>query len=143
MLDSDPGDDRASATVNLDIADGVRQLTDHLLALGHRHITHLAADVDSWTFRVRARAVSAALDDVPGTLLRTQPAALGVDAGLRAAHAALSGPGPRPTALLCDDDIIAHAAPARPSAASACGCPKTSPSPDSTTSRSRSPSNRS
>ncbi|MFG2286276.1 LacI family DNA-binding transcriptional regulator [Streptomyces sp. NPDC048595] len=110
MLDSDPGDDRASATVNLDIADGVRQLTAHLLALGHRRITHLAAAVDSWTFDVRARAVSAALDGVPGATLRREPAALGVDAGLRAAHAALTGPGPRPTALLCDDDIIAAGA---------------------------------
>ncbi|MEU6330060.1 LacI family DNA-binding transcriptional regulator [Streptomyces sp. NPDC047049] len=109
MLDSDPHDDRATATVNLDIADGVRQLTRHLTALGHRRITHLAADVDSWTFDLRARAVTEALD-TPGTLLRRQPAALGVDAGLHAAHAALTAPGPRPTALLCDDDIIAAGA---------------------------------
>ncbi|MGP8302958.1 LacI family DNA-binding transcriptional regulator [Streptomyces inhibens] len=110
MLDSDPDDDRATATVNLDIADGVRQLTGHLIALGHRRITHLAADVHSWTFDVRAQAVTAALDGVPGALLRRQPAALGVDAGLHAAHTALTGPGPRPTALLCDDDIIAAGA---------------------------------
>ncbi|WP_030414302.1 LacI family DNA-binding transcriptional regulator [Streptomyces sp. NRRL S-1448] len=110
MLDSDPDDARASATVNLDIASGARQLTGHLTALGHRRITHLAADVRSWTFEVRARAVTEALDAVPGTLLRRQAAALGVDAGLRAAHAALTGPGPRPTALLCDDDIIAAGA---------------------------------
>ncbi|WP_079271339.1 LacI family DNA-binding transcriptional regulator [Streptomyces lydicus] len=110
MLDSDPDDDRATATVNLDIADGVRQLTGHLTALGHRRITHLAADVRSWTFEVRARAVSEALSRVPGVRLRRLPAALGVDAGLRAAHTALTGPGPRPTALLCDDDIIAAGA---------------------------------
>ncbi|WP_310724209.1 LacI family DNA-binding transcriptional regulator [Streptomyces sp. N2A] len=110
MLDSDPDDARATATVNLDIASGARQLTGHLTALGHRRITHLAADVRSWTFDVRARAVTEALDAVPGTLLRRQPAALGVDAGLQAAHAALTGPGPRPTALLCDDDIIAAGA---------------------------------
>ncbi|MFI1501282.1 LacI family DNA-binding transcriptional regulator [Streptomyces platensis] len=110
MLDSDPGDDRAGATVNLDIADGARQLTGHLTALGHRRITHLAADVRSWTFEVRARAVADSLQGVPGALLRRQPAALGVDAGLHAAHAALTGPGPRPTALLCDDDIIAAGA---------------------------------
>ncbi|SED15301.1 transcriptional regulator, LacI family [Streptomyces sp. 2224.1] len=110
MLDSDPDDDRATATVNLDIADGVRQLTRHLTALGHRRITHLAADVDSWTFDLRARTVTEALAHTPGTLLRRQPAALGVDAGLHAAHAALTAPGPRPTALLCDDDIIAAGA---------------------------------
>ncbi|MEU8683301.1 LacI family DNA-binding transcriptional regulator [Streptomyces sp. NPDC048611] len=110
MLDSDPGDDRADATVNLDIADGARQLTEHLSALGHRRITHLAADVRSWTFDVRARAVADSLHGVPGALLRRQPSALGGDAGLHAAHAALTGPGPRPTALLCDDDIIAAGA---------------------------------
>ncbi|MFF2813021.1 LacI family DNA-binding transcriptional regulator [Streptomyces sp. NPDC058000] len=110
MLDSDPADRTASAAVNLDIADGVRQLATHLTDLGHRRITHLAADVDSWTFAVRARALTDALADIPGTVLRRQPAALGVDAGLRAAHAALTAPGPRPTALLCDDDIIAAGA---------------------------------
>ncbi|MFE1171280.1 LacI family DNA-binding transcriptional regulator [Streptomyces sp. NPDC058773] len=110
MLDSDPDDDRADATVNLDIADGARQLTDHLSALGHRRITHLTADVRSWTFGVRARVVADRLHGVPGALLRRQPAALCVDAGLQAAHAALTGPGPRPTALLCDDDTIAAGA---------------------------------
>lgn len=110
MLDSDPGDRRATATVNLDIADGVRQLTTHLVALGHRRITHLAAEVGSWTFEVRSRALTEALHDVPGAQLRREPAALDIDAGLRAAHAALTGPGPRPTALLCDDDIIAAGA---------------------------------
>jgi len=85
-------------------------LTGHLTALGHRRITHLAADVRSWTFEVRARAVADSLRGVPGAQLRRQPAALRVDAGLHAAHAALTGPGPRPTALLCDDDIIAAGA---------------------------------
>ncbi|GAU66217.1 putative LacI family transcriptional regulator [Streptomyces sp. NBRC 110611] len=110
MLDSDPDDDRATATVNLDIAAGVRQLTGHLTALGHRRITHLAADVPSWTFGVRAHAVTTALAELPGALLHRLPTALDVDAGMRAAHTALTGPGPRPTALLCDDDIIAAGA---------------------------------
>ncbi|MFK0292318.1 LacI family DNA-binding transcriptional regulator [Streptomyces sp. NPDC090442] len=110
MLDSDPDDRAASAVVNLDIADGVRQLVTHLTGLGHRRITHLAADVDSWTFAVRARALTDALAGVPDAALRRQPTALNVDAGLRAAHAALTASGPRPTALLCDDDIIAAGA---------------------------------
>ncbi|WP_043263623.1 LacI family DNA-binding transcriptional regulator [Streptomyces sp. CT34] len=110
MLDSDPADTRASATVNLDIADGVRQLARHLTGLGHRRITHLAADVDSWTFAVRARTLGDTLAGVPGAVLHRQPAALGVTAGLHAAHTALTAPGPRPTALLCDDDIIAAGA---------------------------------
>ncbi|MFE5741833.1 LacI family DNA-binding transcriptional regulator [Streptomyces celluloflavus] len=110
MLDSDPDDERATATVNLDIADGVRQLAAHLLGLGHRHLAHLAADVDSWTFALRARTLGAALGEVPGAVLRREPAELSVAAGLHAAHTVLTGPGPRPTALLCDDDILAAGA---------------------------------
>ncbi|MET9296297.1 LacI family DNA-binding transcriptional regulator [Streptomyces sp. NPDC003077] len=110
MLDSDPRDPRAAATVNLDLADGVRQVIAHLRDLGHRRITHLAADVDSWTFALRARTVAETLREAPGVVLRTEPAALDVTAALRAARAALTAPGPRPTALLCDDDILAAGA---------------------------------
>ncbi|MFD7667918.1 LacI family DNA-binding transcriptional regulator [Streptomyces sp. NPDC059788] len=110
MLDSDPGDGQATATVNPDIADGVRRLTAHLLALGHRRITHLAAAVDSWTFHVRASALAEALRGAPDADVRTEPAALSVEAGLHAAQAALTRPGPRPTALLCDDDLLAAGA---------------------------------
>ncbi|OKH98368.1 LacI family transcriptional regulator [Streptomyces sp. CB02923] len=110
MLDSDPDDAQATATVNPDIADGVRRLTAHLLALGHRRITHLAAAIDSWTFHVRAGALAEALRGVPDADVRAEPAALSVEAGLRAAHAALTRPGPRPTALLCDDDLLAAGA---------------------------------
>lgn len=111
MLDSDPDRTEAVATVNLDIADGMRQVTEHLLALGHRHVAHLAADVDSWTFRVRARALADAVGATAGAaVVRTEPAALTVAAGLRAAERALTGPGPRPTALICDDDVLAAGA---------------------------------
>ncbi|MFH8368237.1 LacI family DNA-binding transcriptional regulator [Streptomyces sp. NPDC018031] len=110
MLDSDPSDAAAHATVNPDIAGGMRRVAEHLLALGHRRITHLAADVDSWTFRVRAGALAEALGRVPGTRLRTERAALGVEDGRRAAERVLSGPGPAPTALVCDDDILAAGA---------------------------------
>ncbi|KUJ67322.1 LacI family transcriptional regulator [Streptomyces albus subsp. albus] len=110
MLDSDPADPAAAATVNLDIAGGMRRIAEHLLALGHREVTHLAADVDSWTFRVRARALAEAFGAVPGARARTVPTALGVDDARRVAERALSAPGPRPTALICDDDILAAGA---------------------------------
>ncbi|WP_431045257.1 LacI family DNA-binding transcriptional regulator [Streptomyces sp. P1-3] len=110
MLDSDPADAAAAATVNLDIAGGMRLVAEHLLSLGHRRVTHLAADVDSWTFRVRARALAEAFGAVPGTEVRTVAAPLGVDDGRRAAERALTGPGPRPTALVCDDDILSAGA---------------------------------
>ncbi|WP_299537686.1 LacI family DNA-binding transcriptional regulator [uncultured Streptomyces sp.] len=109
MLDSDPAEPGAAAHVNLDIADGMRQVTEHLLALGHRHVLHLASAVDTWTFGVRARALHEALRGT-GTTLRTATAALDVRAGLHAAEAALAAPGPRPTAIVCDDDVLAAGA---------------------------------
>lgn len=110
MLDSDPSAPGPSARVNLDIADGMRQVTGHLLTLGHRRFLHLASAVDSWTFAVRARALRGALADVPGTEVRTVSSALGVQAGREAAERALTAPGPRPTAVVCDDDILAAGA---------------------------------
>ncbi|MGW1226665.1 LacI family DNA-binding transcriptional regulator [Streptomyces sp. NPDC001478] len=110
MLDSDPAAPGPAARVNLDIADGMRQVMGHLLGLGHRRFVHLASAVDSWTFAVRARALHEAARAVPGTEVVTVPAALDVRAGRRAAEEALAGPGPRPTALVCDDDILAAGA---------------------------------
>ncbi|WSJ89270.1 LacI family transcriptional regulator [Streptomyces sp. NBC_01304] len=109
MLDSDPADPTAAAHVNVDLADGMRQVTEHLLTLGHRDFLHLAADVDSWTFQVRARAIADALREAPGATLRTAPAPLSVPGALEATLHAL-GTAPRPTALICDDDIIAAGA---------------------------------
>ncbi|MYS45409.1 LacI family DNA-binding transcriptional regulator, partial [Streptomyces sp. SID5998] len=76
MLDSDPEGSLGAATVNLDIPDAVRQVAAHLLDLGHRRFLHLAADVPSWTFEVRARELAARLGTVPGTSLRTARAAI-------------------------------------------------------------------
>ncbi|MGH3313979.1 MAG: LacI family DNA-binding transcriptional regulator [Streptomyces sp.] len=109
MLDSDPQGDRAAATVNFDISDGMHQAAGHVLGLGHRRIAHLAAAVDTWTFGVRARALAQALRGTAGTSLRTEPADLSVEDALRAATRALTA-APRPTALICDDDLLAAGA---------------------------------
>ncbi|MFI6036562.1 LacI family DNA-binding transcriptional regulator [Streptomyces sp. NPDC051315] len=106
MLDSDPSGRLGAATVNLDIADGARQVADHLLGLGHRHFLHLAADVPSWTFEVRARELAARVGAVPGTSLRTAHTPMSIEGALAAAEAALDAPGPRPTAVVCDDDKL-------------------------------------
>ncbi|MES5822384.1 LacI family DNA-binding transcriptional regulator [Streptomyces sp. RG80] len=107
MLDSDPDGSLGAATVNLDIADGTRQIADHLLNLGHRHFLHLAADIPSWTFEVRARELAARIDATPGASLRTAPTALSIEGALAAMEAALDTPGPTPTAVVCDDDKLA------------------------------------
>ncbi|MEU6508129.1 LacI family DNA-binding transcriptional regulator [Streptomyces sp. NPDC046942] len=110
MLDSDPEGSLGAATVNLDIADGVRQVTDHLLGLGHRRVLHLAADVPSWTFEIRARELAARMAAVPGTQVRTARAPISIEDALAATEAALRLPGPRPTAVVCDDDKLAAGA---------------------------------
>ncbi|SEC47007.1 MULTISPECIES: LacI family DNA-binding transcriptional regulator [Streptomyces] len=110
MLDSDPEGSLGAATVNLDIADGVRQLTDHLLTLGHRRILHLAADVPSWTFDVRARELTTRLAATPDTELRTARAPISIEGARAATETALTTPGPRPTAIVCDDDKLAAGA---------------------------------
>ncbi|CAM5723851.1 LacI family transcriptional regulator OS=Streptomyces alboniger OX=132473 GN=CP975_06380 PE=4 SV=1 [Streptomyces alboniger] len=110
MLDSDPYGSLGAATVNLDITDGVRQVTEHLLDLGHRHFLHLAADVPSWTFEIRARELAARTATIPGTTVRTVRAPLTIKDATAATQTALSAPGPRPTALVCDDDKLAAGA---------------------------------
>ncbi|MFF6782312.1 substrate-binding domain-containing protein [Streptomyces sp. NPDC012510] len=110
MLDSDPEGSLGAATVNLDIRDGVRQVAEHLLELGHRRFLHLAADIPSWTFAIRARELSARVGAVPGTSLRTAAAPISIDGALTAAEAALTEPGVPPTALVCDDDKLAAGA---------------------------------
>ncbi|MFF9810304.1 LacI family DNA-binding transcriptional regulator [Streptomyces coeruleorubidus] len=107
MLDSDPSGNLGAATVNLDIADGVRQAAEHLLSLGHRRFLHLAADVPSWTFEVRARELAARLGEVPGASVRTARSPISIAGAVAAAETALSQPGPRPTAVICDDDQLA------------------------------------
>jgi DNA-binding LacI/PurR family transcriptional regulator len=107
MLDSDPAGSLGAATVNLDIADGARQVADHLLGLGHRHFLHIAADIPSWTFEVRARALADRLAAAPGTSLRTARTPMTIEGALAAAETALAAPGPRPTAVVCDDDKLA------------------------------------
>lgn len=110
MLDSGPGAPGGPPTVDLAVADGIRQVVRHLLGLGHRRVAHLAGDVDTWTFRVRSETVAAELAGAPGCRLSTERCALDVGAARAAALRALSGPGPRPTALLCDGDVLAAGA---------------------------------
>ncbi|MEW2495638.1 LacI family DNA-binding transcriptional regulator [Streptomyces nodosus] len=110
MLDSDPHGSLGAATVNLDIADGARQVARHLLALGHRHLLHLAADIPSWTFRVRAQALATHIGALPDTTLSTAHAPISIDDARTATETALRAPGPRPTAVICDDDKLAAGA---------------------------------
>ncbi|MGH3379671.1 MAG: LacI family DNA-binding transcriptional regulator [Actinoallomurus sp.] len=102
MMDNDPAD--AAPSVNFDVAGGMRAVAAHLADLGHRRIGHLAAAVDAWTFRVRGEVLAAS-----APLVSRGTTAIDVAAARTAAVALLDRPD-RPSALVCDDDLIAAGA---------------------------------
>ncbi|WP_329239000.1 LacI family transcriptional regulator [Actinoallomurus sp. NBC_01490] len=102
VLDNDPADPAPS--VNFDVAGGMRAITRHLAGLGHRRLGHLAAAVDTWTFHVRAEVLTET-----GALTGREHCAIDVAAAREAALALLDRPD-RPTAVVCDDDLIAAGA---------------------------------
>jgi len=99
VLDNDPSG--RAPSVNVDVAGGMRSIARHLAELGHRRIGHLAAAVDTWTFRVRSEVLD------PVACRATT--AIDVAAARAAALDLLDRPD-RPSALVCDDDVIAAGA---------------------------------
>ncbi|MCF3963321.1 LacI family DNA-binding transcriptional regulator [Streptomyces fuscigenes] len=110
MLDSDPAAPGSAAHVNADVADGMRQVAGHVLGLGHRRLLHLGSAVASWTFDVRAAELARAVSGAAGASLRTVRSALAVADAREAVVTALEGAAPRPTAIVCDDDVLAAGA---------------------------------
>ena len=102
VLDNDPAD--PAPAVNFDVAGGMRAITRHLAGLGHHRLGHLAAAVDTWTFHVRSEVLTAT-----GALTGREHCAIDVAAAREAALALLDRPD-RPTAVVCDDDLIAAGA---------------------------------
>jgi DNA-binding LacI/PurR family transcriptional regulator len=102
VLDNDPAD--PAPAVNFDVAGGMRAIAGHLTGLGHRRIGHLAAAVDAWTFRVRGEVLA---EEAPVVCRATS--AIEVTAARTAALTLLNRPD-RPSALVCDDDLIAAGA---------------------------------
>jgi DNA-binding LacI/PurR family transcriptional regulator len=97
-----------AASVGLDVPGGIASAMAHLLDLGHRRIGHLAADYGFETFRLRADAYATALAqsgiEVAPDLLESS--LFGIDTSTAAAGRLLDR-DPRPTAILCDDDLLA------------------------------------
>jgi DNA-binding LacI/PurR family transcriptional regulator len=92
--------------VRLDTERGTDLAVGHLLELGHRRIGHLASDIDAETFQIRRERILAMLGAAglePGP---HAAAPFRFDAAGRAALALLDAPEP-PTAVYCDDDILA------------------------------------
>ncbi|XRQ11460.1 LacI family DNA-binding transcriptional regulator [Actinomadura welshii] len=116
MLDSGPATGTAGGTarghvptVDFGVADAMRAIAAHLADLGHRRIGHVGAAVDQWTFHARAGALATAVAALPGGALARAACAIEVAAAKDAAGRLLDRPD-RPTALVCDDDLIAAGA---------------------------------
>ncbi|MFI0351425.1 LacI family DNA-binding transcriptional regulator [Actinomadura sp. 9N407] len=107
MLDSGPA--AAAPTVDFAVEDGMRAVVAHLAALGHRRFGHVAVDLDEWTFQARGEAVADAVAALPGGVLDRAAGSIDVTSAKEAAGRLLDRPVP-PTALICDDDLMAAGA---------------------------------
>jgi DNA-binding LacI/PurR family transcriptional regulator len=89
------------ASVRFDTERGTELAVRHLLELGHTRIGHLGSELDAQTFRRRRETMVRLAGDVPYARapFRFEPAR---DAALE-----LLGSGDRPTAVYCDDDLLA------------------------------------
>ncbi|WP_433466236.1 LacI family DNA-binding transcriptional regulator [Spirillospora sp. CA-128828] len=95
----------------LDVRQGTAAAVGHLLELGHRRIAHLGTDLPPTTFKARASRWRRELDQA-GIGAAESPevlAGFSLQAARGAAHQILSLT-PRPTALFCDDDLLAAGA---------------------------------
>jgi DNA-binding LacI/PurR family transcriptional regulator len=93
-------------SVRFDAEGGAAAAFEHLLELGHRRIGHLAAAFDAPTFHLREAARRRVLA-AAGLELDSQPrvlTAIDIDAARDAAGPLLDE---KPTAVFCDDDLIA------------------------------------
>ncbi|HEX4805765.1 MAG TPA: LacI family DNA-binding transcriptional regulator [Conexibacter sp.] len=102
---------RGVPSVTLDVDAGAAAAMEHLLGLGHRAIAHLATDIPLRTFSTRGRRWRKALAEAgaePDAALEAR-CAFTLGAAREAARALLSAPT-RPTAIFCDDDLLAAGA---------------------------------
>jgi DNA-binding LacI/PurR family transcriptional regulator len=90
--------------VRFDVEAGVELAIRHLLELGHRRIGHLASDIEGETFRRRRMHMDELL---AAEGLETGPRAVSPFRFEPARAAALEILDERPTAVFCDDDILA------------------------------------
>ncbi|WP_448004295.1 LacI family DNA-binding transcriptional regulator [Agromyces bauzanensis] len=94
--------------VTADNEHGIAAALQHLHELGHRRIAHLAGPPNYSTTRRRAEAFTAITGSMAGvTTTMVDAGALTVDAGASAMDDLLERPGPRPTAVVAANDLVA------------------------------------
>jgi DNA-binding LacI/PurR family transcriptional regulator len=96
--------------VELDQVLGARLAVEHLLALGHRHIVHLAGPVGTFDFLARVEGWRAAMADAPeahGELLEGE---FDGNGGYRLAHHLVTRTQELPTAIFAGNDLMAMGA---------------------------------
>lgn len=94
-------------SLDIDIADGLRQVVEHLHGLGHRAIGHARADLDRETFRARE---SRLVVELAARGIDLQPAwrySSGFDLHESTAAAVDFLRTSEVTAVFCDDDLLA------------------------------------
>lgn len=111
VLVGDTGDEPGDACVDVDSVAAARDVTNHLLDLGHRHIAYLAGEEDTRTTEERAqgwREAHAARGLTPDPAL-ILPGDFSPESGYERVKELLRRPaGPnRPTALFCVNDAVA------------------------------------
>ena len=97
---------RGAPSVRFAFEDGVRDAMTHLIGLGHRRIAHLASAVGEATFLPRVRAADEAAATAGLPPVTRVPSAIDLAAAAEAARGLLTR-AERPTAVICDDDIMA------------------------------------
>jgi DNA-binding LacI/PurR family transcriptional regulator len=82
---------------------------NHLLELGHRRIAHLASNIDGETFRLRRERVDAVIEAAGLEPAARAAAGFTFEEACRGALELIDDPR-APTAVFCDDDILAGGA---------------------------------
>lgn len=102
--------ERRLPSVQLDIVGGTRAALGHLVALGHRRIGHLGAALPHATFARRAQEYRRVLQQagLPVEAALERQAPIDPDAARPIARELLEQ-RERPTAVFCDDDVLAAA----------------------------------
>lgn len=91
-------------SVVVDIADGIRQVVEHLAALGHRSIAYLAGPANAWADGERHRALTEHTAAAGLTYRRLGPFSPTLDGGAAAADVGLTSGA---TALVAFNDLLA------------------------------------